>query len=256
MLQIHYPITSPEQRMMFSNQRFSDELRDYLQTTYHVEVVHGDNVQRGSAANAIVQIHGSNENAQSAREYLTNLLSSLRTEIFGTQLGKICELDPAGKHDASLDDQWTRIPEAIGVLQNYFKEARIFCVCQRDQPDEIRVHFFDESTPHFGISENGMRSVLKDVFTFKTIPYKSQAAVSQVPDGWTELERQVRQRDDYGRKICLMRESNGIHLFGISKLVKQYEQAFEASKAKQIPQPFRITLSERQVHLVPRCLLK
>ena len=149
-----------------------------------------------------------------------------------------------------LDDQWARIPEAIDILQDYFERNRVFCVCQRDSSKTIRVYFFDAIRLHFGIAEKDMRTLIKNAFTFKIIPNKSQATASSFTQDWMELEDQVRRCNDNGKQICLLHESNGICLFGLSKLVRQYEQAFETLKGKQAPQPCRITLSEKQVRTV------
>lgn len=135
----------------------------------------------------------------------------------------------------------------MDILQDYFELNRVFCVCQRDPSKRIRVYFFTAVHPDFGIPEKDMRTIIKNVFTFKIIPNKSQATASSFIQDWMELEDRVRRSNDYGEKICLLHESNGICLFGLSKLVRQYQQAFETLKGKQAAQPCRITLSEKQV---------
>ena len=93
MLQVHYPISFPEQRIILSNQTFNNELRDYLKTTFHVDFVYIADPQLAKVTSTFIQIQGPNEQAQFAREYLTSLFSSLTNELFGDHPGKTYERD-------------------------------------------------------------------------------------------------------------------------------------------------------------------
>ena len=93
MLTIHFPIALPEQRIMLSNQTFNNELRDYLKTTFLVDFVYRPDAQVEKGMNTFIQIHGPNEKAQLAREYLTSLFSSSTGAVFGEHPGKTHERD-------------------------------------------------------------------------------------------------------------------------------------------------------------------
>jgi len=125
----------------------------------------------------------------------------------------------------------------------------LICTCQLISPTNINVYYFDITNPQFGIDEQKIEDLIKDRFRTATIIFNQQSLSSKFSKDCTDLEEQIRKRDDYKKDICLYKESNTIYLFGLPDLVKEFRLKFEQIKNKNEPQPCQFTLSERQVFI-------
>jgi len=125
----------------------------------------------------------------------------------------------------------------------------LLCICQKISPTIVHINYFDLTNPQFGVDEQKIEDLINNQFSLATITYNQQSTSSKFTKEWTNLEDLIRKRDDYKKNICLYNEINAIYLFGLTKLVKEFRQAFEQLKNKYIPQICKINLSEKQVQL-------
>jgi hypothetical protein len=146
------------------------------------------------------------------------------------------------------DGNWTKIEEATQIIQHHLLSIDLICTCQKISPTTVHINYFDLTNPQFGVDEQKIEDLINNQFTLATIPYDKQSTSTKFTKEWTNLEETIRQRDDYKKNICLYNESNAIYLFGLTKLVKEYRQAFEQLKNRHVPQPCKINLSDKQVH--------
>jgi hypothetical protein len=135
------------------------------------------------------------------------------------------------------------------VIQHHFNLIDLICTCQKVSSTVVYVNYFDLTNPQFGVDEQKIEDLINNQFSLATITYTPQSTSSKFTKEWTDLEDLIRKRDDYKKDICLYNETNAIYLFGLSKLVKDFRQIFEKLKNKHVPQPCKITLSEKQVKL-------
>jgi hypothetical protein len=148
---------------------------------------------------------------------------------------------------ASSDGSWTKLDEAVEVIQYQFNKQQLLCCCQRTAPTSLHVNHFDQANPHFGVEDQTVDQIINHQFSSATATYNQQTSSIKFMTEWANLEAEIGQSTSYRRDICLRREANGIYIFGLSKLVKDHHQKFEQLKAKYVPQPFQITLDEKQV---------
>jgi len=158
-------------------------------------------------------------------------------------------LEKKNLHHSFSDGNWTIIGDATEVINYYFKLFDMICICEQTSRTNVNVYHFDITNPQFGIDEQRILDLIKDRFRSVTIPLNQQSISSKLTKDWADLEEEIRQRNDYKRKICFSKESNTIYLFGVPELIKEFRQRFEQLIHKYNPQPCKITLSERQVFL-------
>ncbi len=135
------------------------------------------------------------------------------------------------------------------MIQHHFNLIDLICTCQKVSSTVVYVNYFDLTNPQFGVDEQKIEDLINNQFSLATITYTPQSTSSKFTKEWTDLEDLIRKRDDYKKDICLYNETNAIYLFGLSKLVKDFRQIFEKLKNKHVPQPCKVTLSEKQVKL-------
>jgi hypothetical protein len=161
-------------------------------------------------------------------------------------------------NDLFSDGNWTKIEEATQVIQHHFKLANLICTCRQISPTNVHVYYFDITNPQFGVDEQRIDDLIKDKFSSATITNNQKTTSSKLTKEWTDLEDTIRKHQGYKKDICLYTESNNIYLFGLPKLIKEFRQQFEQLKNKHVPQPFKMTLSDKQVfhHQSSRSLTK
>ncbi|CAF3345786.1 unnamed protein product, partial [Rotaria sp. Silwood2] len=174
---------------------------------------------------------------------LTSTLSSVASTdhemiktIDGQQVST-CVIPSSLYNSTSTDDQyivtddiinhdWTKINDAIHVIQYHLDAMNIKCVCQQQiAPASIMVHYIDKTHIEFGVDEQIIeklcRETLISVICTSTIVEKE----------WAALKSRILQRDNYGKDISLLDEQQTISLFGLPEIVKQVQQLFEDKKA-------------------------
>jgi hypothetical protein len=246
-----YPVTIPEQMSMFSINSFEDRLQQHLKETFNVKIIIERNTIpdkiKGEKSRIIIKVIGQSDDMENALNDLVNLFSSLRTRKFDDKTGK---KNNKIKHFLLYfhsDGNWTKIEEATQVIQHHFTLSDLLCTCQKVSSTIVYVNYFDLTNPQFGVDEQKIEDVINNQFSLATITYTQQSISSKFTQEWTELEQTIRKRDDYKKDICLYNEANAIYLFGLTKLVKEFRQAFEQLKNKHVPQSCKITLSDQQV---------
>lgn len=140
------------------------------------------------------------------------------------------------------------------MIQYQFNRLELLCYCQRTSPTSLHVNHFDQANPHFGVEDQKVDDIINNQFSSATATYNQQLNSTKFMTEWANLEAEIRQTAVYKRDICLRGEANSIYIFGLSKLVKEYHQKFEQLKAKYVPQPLKITLSEKQVRWIATLL--
>lgn len=133
------------------------------------------------------------------------------------------------------------------MIQHHLVSAHLICSCRRHSPTVIYIHYFDVSHPQFGVDEQKIDDLINNEFTLATVVYNKQSSTAKFTKEWTSLEENIRKRDDYRKDICLADEGTTIHLFGLTKLVKEFRATFEKLKSQYVPQTCPITLTEKQV---------
>ncbi|CAF3126306.1 unnamed protein product [Rotaria sp. Silwood2] len=232
-----YAITIPEQISMFSIDTFQDRLQQYLQKTYNVQVTfertnNNNNEKTKGVTNCIfIKLTGQMNDAENATKDLFNLFLSLQTKIFNEK----------------TNSNWTKIEEAIQVIQYHFKLANLICSCQQISSTTVNVYYFNITNRLFGVDEQKMEDLIQNQFRLAIINYNQQSSSSKFTKDWISLENTICQRNDYKKNICLYKESNTIYLFGLIDLVKEFHEKFQQLTTKHDPQPFKITLSEKQL---------
>ncbi|CAF3687073.1 unnamed protein product [Rotaria sp. Silwood1] len=170
-------------------------------------------------------------NQFSALDDLINLFSSIRTRKFNDK----------------IDGNWTKINEAIDVIQYHFTLNNFLCICQKISLTDVNVNYFDLTNPQFGIDEQKIEDLINNQFSLATIIFIPQSISSKFTKEWINLEEIISKRNDYKKDICFYNETNILYLFGLTKLVKEFHQKFEQIKNKYVPQPCKITLSDKQL---------
>lgn len=140
--------------------------------------------------------------------------------------------------------------EAAPMIQHHLLAIDLICACQKVSPTTVHINYFDPANPQFGVDDQKIDDLINNQFSLATITSNKQSPSSKFAQEWTSLEEQIRQRDDYRKDLCLYNEGNATCLFGLTKLVKELRQAFEQLKNQHVPQPCKITLSEKQVRLL------
>ncbi|CAF3645504.1 unnamed protein product [Rotaria sordida] len=233
-----YPVTTTEGVSMFSINTFEDRLQQHLKETFNVKVIIERNIinakTKGEKIHIMIQLTGQMNDVRSALSDLINLFSSLRTRKF----------------DDKTDGNWTKIDEAIDVIQHHFTLNNFLCICQKISSTCVNVNYFDLTNPQFGIDEQKIEDLINNQFSLATIIFNQQSPSSKFTKEWTNLEELIRKRDDFKKDICFYNETNTLYLFGLTKLVKEFRQRFEQIKNKYVPQPCKITLSDKQLNFL------
>ncbi|CAF1381804.1 unnamed protein product [Adineta steineri] len=231
-----YPITVPEQIIMFSIDRFENRLQQYLQMTFNVKTIFERNnlneKTKGTKPCILIKMTGQMNDVQNATQELINLFSAVHKKTF----------------EDKNDGNWTRSEEAIQVIQHHLKLADLICICEQKPPNIVNVYFFDITNPQFGIDEQQIDDLIKDKFQSATLNYNKQSISTKFTKDWTDLEDKLRKRHDYKKNICFYKESNMMYLFGLPELVKEFREKFEQLKNTHEPQSCKINLSERQLN--------
>ncbi|CAF0805827.1 unnamed protein product [Adineta ricciae] len=229
-----YTIYAHEEIIMFSIERFEDRLQQHLQNVFHVKtIIDRRNLSekiKGIRPCIIVKVTGDENETQNAIQDVMDLFSSKQIK----------------KYDDETDGYWTKINDAVEVIHYHFKLADLTCICERISPSAVVVHYFDMFNPQFGIDEQQIDDIVQNKFSSAVVRYAAQSVGSTFQKEWTDLEEKVRGRNDYKKNICFETQSNAIHLFGVSDLVKEYHRNFEQLKSKHEPQKCPIKLSDKQ----------
>jgi hypothetical protein len=216
---------------MFSIEVFERRLQRYLKETFRVELkcerVDNNDKTKGLKNNIRLKIIGESDVVEKAMDYIDNLFSVLSTMKF--------------------DKNWTKVEDAIHVINYQFKIYDMICICERISPTNVNVYYFDITNSQFGISEDRIEKIINDSLRLAIINLNQQSISVKLKKDLTSLEENVRKRNDYNETICLSNESNTIYLFGVPESVDEFQQKFEQLKGKNDLQPCRITLSEYQV---------
>ncbi|UJR14781.1 hypothetical protein I4U23_001769 [Adineta vaga] len=230
-----YTIYSLEQVIMFSIERFEDRLRQYLNGTFHVKLVferkYFNEKTKGTKPCISIKMTGSENETQNATDELNNLFSSKQTKRF----------------DEETDGTWTNVIDAIEVINYHFKLIDLTCICEQASPGVVIVHYFDIANPQFGIDEQQIDDIVRDKFQSAVVNFTLQTSDSIFNKEWGDLQEKLLKRNDYNKKICFATQSNMIYLFGLPELVKEYREKFEQLKNKHEPQPYKITLTDKQL---------
>ncbi|CAF4120126.1 unnamed protein product, partial [Rotaria sordida] len=233
-----YTINTPEQISMFSIDTFEDRLREYLEETFNVQVTfertnnnnNNNNEKIKGLTNCIfIKLIGQKDDIENATKDLCNLFLSIKTKIFNDK----------------TNSNWTKIEEAIEIIQYHFKLNNLICTCQQISSTIVYIHYFNITNPQFGIDEQKIEDLIQEQFRLVTINNNQQS--SKFTKDWIDLENIIHQRDDYKKNICLYKELNTIYLFGLTELVKEFYQKFQQIINKYNLQSCKITLSERQL---------
>ena len=135
--------------------------------------------------------------------------------------------------------------EALVVLQHHLRQAHLTCLCKRDSPTSISVHYFDMTNAQFGTDEQQIDDIIRD--RFQSAVLNQTASAARASNEWTVLEEGIRKRKDYGTDICLARQDDALYLFGLPEVVKDLCERFGQVKQRYQLQACRISLSEDQV---------
>ena len=237
---------------MFTIDTFENRLQKYLQATFNVKTIIErstitDKV-KGEKPRIVIKITGQMKDVESALDGLLALFSALRTRKFDEKTGKR-QLSSQKNFDSkfSSDGNWTKIDEAIEIIQYHFSLNDLICSCQKTSPTSVHINYFAITNPQFGIDEQKIEEIINNQFSSATLTFNQQSISPKFLKEWTDLEDSIRNRDDYKKDICLSKETNTIYLFGLTKLVKEFRQKFEEIKTKHIPQICKIKFSEKQV---------
>ncbi|CAF0856240.1 unnamed protein product [Adineta ricciae] len=229
-----YTMYAHEEIIMFSIERFEDRLKQHLQNVFHVKTTierrNLSETTKGIRPCIIVKVTGDENEAQNAIQDVMDLFSSKQTKTY----------------DDETDGYWTKINDVVEVIHYHFKLADLTCICDRISPSAVAAHYFDMFNPQFGIDEQQIDDIVQNKFSSTVVRYTAQSVGSTLQKEWTDLEAKVRRRADYKKNICFETQSNTIHLFGVSDLVKEYHQKFEQLKNKHEPQRCKIELSDKQ----------
>ncbi|CAF4205137.1 unnamed protein product [Rotaria sp. Silwood2] len=199
---------TPTHTALFTRTTFQSNLQIYFHTKYSVKLYFEPTVNINSST--LIKIIGRQSTIDLAIQELETLVSLCRTKTF----------------NETTDHDWTKINDAIHVIQYHLDTMNIKCVCQQQiAPASIMVHYIDKTHIEFGVDEQIIeklcRETLISVICTSTIVEKE----------WAALKSRILQRDNYGKDISLLDEQQTISLFGLPEIVKQVQQLFEDKKA-------------------------
>ncbi|CAF4955608.1 unnamed protein product [Rotaria sp. Silwood1] len=226
-----YSVATTEGISMFSINTFEARLQQHLKETYNVKVNIERKKTKEEKIHIIIELIGQMNDVKGALDDLINLFSSIRTRKFNDK----------------IDGNWTKINEAIDVIQYHFTLNNFLCICQKISLTDVNVNYFDLTNPQFGIDEQKIEDLINNQFSLATIIFIPQSISSKFTKEWINLEEIISKRNDYKKDICFYNETNILYLFGLTKLVKEFHQKFEQIKNKYVPQPCKITLSDKQL---------
>ena len=245
-------LRSEQEIDIFQLKDFEKKLEEELSKRFSVKMSSEQSAE-GAQKSITIKIIGRPDQNKIAMDYLESLLSKIRKKIYEEKKGQILNILSSIElrllYFQFSDGFWTKMLEAITLIQNDFLKENIFCYIRKIPKNMAEITYFQGADAPFNTDIQKIENNIKDKYASACCQVGSQDVSSILKSKWLELEATIRKRDYYRKSIVMLKVELTIYLFGVPAFVKAVKGEFDSLKQKLDVKKIVLKLSDKQVSL-------